>query len=220
MLRLLGLFGSIPHKILIKVVVIAAVFAFGYVVGNDHATRAALIEREQAGADTMRENHQQLIGYYAGAMKELRLFRAQQAEADRAAYEIMERGKAAAVKGRRETERRLAAVAGENLKLKGTADELRRVNEVLASEARPDPGCVLSNGVRNALNSYIASINNHPDIGSPQAFPSGVPDGTDPSLEPLTCEQLAASMTDVLEANGMLTAWVLSFQQWVSEALR
>lgn len=219
-MRLLGLLGSIPHMLILRAATYALAFTLGASVGNYHATKAALLERERTGAETMRKNHEILFAEFAKRNAELKAAIARARDADKAAYAVMAKGKADAEKGRREAEKRLAAVMGDNLKLKDAADGLRMVNELLASEDRPNPGCSMPPLVRNAIDNYIASINNHPDIGNPEAFAPGVSDGANSSLAPLTCGQLTSGMTAVLEHDAMVTALVLSWQQWATEALR
>lgn len=200
-----------------KLVFYVIAFAFGGLIGNFHATKAALIEREELGAKTMAKNHEILFTEFKKQNTELKAAVAQARAADTAAYAVMQKGMADAERAGRVAERALnAALAKE----KETVDGLRNVNEILASEMRPNPGCVLSPGVRLSLNDYIDSINNRPNAGPPKAASTLLAPGSHSADQPLACADLAASVRDILEHDAMLTAWVLSWQAWSTEALK
>jgi hypothetical protein len=213
-MRLLGLIGNLPHALFIKAAIYALVFTIGLSVGNSWSTKAALVREQQASADRQRENHRQLLEWTKNVERKLKAQAEQQHEADAEAFRVYQAGIVAASRAKQTAERALATERARALNLKETSDGLKRVNEILASEMSANPGCVLSSGVRIALNAAIASLNAHPTIGSPEGQAPGVPDGPDSPNSLLTCSDLASSVTDILEHDAMLTGWILSFQAW------
>ena len=209
----MGLLRFVPTGLLTRAAIFGLVFALGLAVGNNWATERALLAREQIGAERQAKYHGELIQYYAGRMKELRLAREAQDNADRAAYAQMQADKA-------RSDRALAAARAQ-LKTIETAQQnkLAEVRDDVKA-LPPTPGCVLPPSVRQSLNAAIDSLNNRPDVGYSEAPPTRLPDGTSANIAPLTCGELVGSVTDILEHDAMLTAWVLSWQRWAYEALR
>jgi hypothetical protein len=209
----MNLLRFIPAGIGPRLAVWGFVFSLGLYFGNSWATERWINQREQAGAVTMAKNHNEMIVFYAGKMKELRLAREQLAEADAAAY-------AAMAKSKEDTARALALTRAQ-LKTLETAQQnkLAEVRDDVKA-LPPTPGCVLPPSVRQSLNAAIDSLNNRPDVGFAEAPPTRLPDGTSSAVAPVTCAELVGSVTDILEHDAMLTAWVLSWQRWAYEALR
>lgn len=209
--RILSIFSFIPHGLVTKVALFVLVFSLGAAIGNRHATERALQRELQASADRQRENHKQLLAWKAETETKLKAEWEQERRADRIAHELYQRTI-------QETQAARNAALAALSKERETTDGLRKVNEILASDVpQPSAGCVMPSSVRNAINDYIASINNHPTVVGPETFAPGVPDGPGPSDTVLTCAELASSVTDILEHNAMLTAWILSFQAWEVE---
>lgn len=212
-----------PAGLWMRLMGFALVFTVGLALGNHWATQRALERELQASADRQRENHQQLIAWYAGKMKELRLAREQQEGADAAAYAILQKGKADAERAAARARASLRAALAESQKLKETTDGLKAVNEMLAAELRPnDPGCVLSSGVRRTLDLASGAVDPADSGDHPEASPPSVPDGSrsTSSDAALTCDELARGYVALSEHGRMLSAWVQSWQAWASEALR
>lgn len=208
------IFPKLPSMLFLKFAIVGLLMAVSYGAGNLHTTERLLREREETGARTMAKNHKEIIAWYAGKMKELRLARDQEAKADAAAYETMQKSNARAV-------RALAIARADLQKLATTTQQkLAEVRNETANDPAPSAGCILPPSLRQSLNGVIDSINSHPNAGYSEANPARLPDGTDSAIAPVTCLELIGSLTDVLEHDAMLTGWVLSFQQWVSEALR
>jgi hypothetical protein len=216
--RILGLFGAFPQGLAIKAAAIIIACAVSYGLGNHHATQRAmqkqLIEERQASADRQRENHKQLLAWKAETESKLKADFEQERRADQIAHELYQRTI-------RETQAARNAALAALSKERETNDGLRKVNEILAADVpAPSTGCVMPSSVRNALNAYIASINNHPTVSGSEGIAPGVSLGPDPTDTVLTCSELASSVTDILEHNAMLTAWILSFQAWEVEIAR
>ena len=212
--RILGLAGSIPHALLLKGALIVLLCSISYASGNHHATQRALTRELQASADRQRENNRIMFEWKTKTEEKLKADFEQERRADQIAHELYQRTIADTAKARNAA---LAALAKE----RETNDGLRKVNEILAADVpAPSTGCVMPSSVRNALNAYIASINNHPTVTSSEGITPGVSDGPDTSDSVLTCSELASSVTDILEHNAMLTAWILSFQAWEVEISR
>ena len=210
----MSLLRFFPTGILTKFAVFALVFLLGLAYGNSYATKAALQREFDNSARRMASNHEQLITWYAERMKALRLERAKQADADAAAYAMMQRDKA-------RTDRALALARADLQKLStATQQKLAEVRNETAHDPAPNAGCILPPVLRQSLNGVIDSINSHPNAGYTEADPARLPDGTNSAIAPVTCLELIGSLTDVLEHDAMLTGWVLSWQQWANEALR
>jgi hypothetical protein len=218
----MGLIGTLfAAPLFRKLAIFVIVFCAGGIVGNNHATQRALTRELQASADRQRENHKQLLAWKAETESKLKADFEQERRADQIAIELYQRTIQSAAAAKAEAERGLAAITTENLNLKGANDGLKKVNEILAADVpAPSTGCVMPSSVRDALNAYIASINNHPTVTSSEGVTPGVSDGPDTSDSVLTCSELASSVTDILEHNAMLTAWILSFQAWEVEISR
>jgi len=221
----MNLLRFIPAGIGPRLAVLGLAFVIGLRLGNHWATERAIereqrasvaaLEREkQASADRQRENHKQLLAWTKDVERKLKTDAAQKQAADKAAYDVLASGKAS-------SDRALARARSELKTLEVVQqNKLAEVRNDLASQGPSDPGCVLSSGVRNALNSAIASINAHPTIGDTEGQGPRILNGPDTSDTVLTCDELAASVIDILEHDAMLTAWILSFQAWEVEISR
>lgn len=202
---------------------IGLAFSIGLVIGNYQATQRALERELDASARRMASNHEYLVGYYGKQMKDLRMAREQNAAADRAAYAILERGRAEAAQSAEQARASLRAALNAKQKLEVTNDGLRNVNEMLATEARanpPDPGCVMPPGVRQSVNDYIARLNASPNIGTPASPATGLPLGPPGANTILACRELAASVIDILQVAGGYIARDASWRAWSAEALK
>lgn len=212
--RIFSIFSSVPHALLIKVAIFVLVGGLGYAWGNHHATERALQRELQASADRQRENHKQLIAWKVETEAKLKSEWAQERRADQVAHELYQRTI-------RETEAARNAALSALAKERETNNGLRKVNEILATDVpSPSAGCVMPPSVRDAIDAYIASINNHPTVTGSAGITPGLLNGPYPSNTVLTCAELASSVTDILEHNAMLTAWILSFQAWEVEISR
>ena len=209
----MSLLRFFPTGLLTKLAVYGLVFTIGLSVGNSWATKAALERELQASANRQRENHEQLITWYAEKMKEIRVSREKQADADLSAYSVMEKGKVDAERGKRLAERKLAAIMAA-IAARPKPKEPTDVAPIVPVS----PDCVLPDGVRLALNGYIASINSNAGLAATD--PASGPDGAAAANPPLTCEELAGSVTDILEHDANMIAQVLSWQQWAREVLK
>lgn len=218
---LIGLLGKVPGALVTRLAIAGLLLSVGIGIGQHWANQAAIKIVNDVRAEEFRKATWQLAKAQNEFTKRLEQERATQAAADAVAFKVYQDGIRAATNAAKRAENELANLRSDNLKLKDTTDGLKKVNEILASEIKPaDPGCVLSPGVRVALDDYIASINNHPTVGDSQAAPASLPYGSAAAAPILTCSDLAASVTDILEHDAMLTAWVLSFQAWEVEIAR
>jgi hypothetical protein len=212
-MRLLGLIGG-WQKLIVWAAIVGMAFTWGLYVGNKWETAAAIEREHQASADRQRENHKQLLAWTKETERKLKADFEQERRADQIAHELYQR----TIRGTQAA--RNAALAALS-KERETNDGLRKVNEILAADVPPpSTGCVMPSSVRNALNAYIASINNHPTVSGSEGIAPGFSNGPDPTDTVLTCSELASSVTDILEHNAMLTAWILSFQAWEVEIAR
>lgn len=208
-----------PGAILTRLMVYALVFALGGAVGNSWATKRALERELQASADRMRENHLAFFEEFRRRNAEFKARMVQQQAADKAAYAVLEQGKAEAEQSAQRARASLRIALAESQKLKETTDGLRNVNDMLAAEARrPDPPCAVSGRVRLAIDTYIASINAS-IAGSPEAPAAKLPYGQD-QAPPVSCDQLARSVIDILQHDAELVARDQAWASWAREALR
>jgi hypothetical protein len=201
----MGLLRFVPTGLLTRVAIYGLVFLLGAAVGNSRATKQALQDEAHASANRMRENHLVLFDEFKKRNAEYKAHIEQQQGASNAAYEQMQSAKA-------RSDRSLAVARAQIAKLTETKLDVPIPG--------PTPGCVLPPSVRQSLNAAIDSLNNRPDVGFAEAPPTRLPDGTSAGVAPLTCGELVGSVTDILEHDAMLTAWVLSWQRWAYEALR
>ncbi len=220
-MRLLGFLGAFPQKFIVWAAIIGMAFTLGMYTGNRNATERALTRELQASADRQRENHRQLLAWTKETERKLKADAEQQRAADKAAYDVLVNGKANSDRIAQQARAALAKARDEQKTLEIVQqNKLAEVRNELANQGPSDPGCVLSSGVRNALNSAIASINAHPVIGDTAPHAPGVPDGAYSSTTVLPCSELAAGVVNILEHDAMLTAWILSFQAWEMEIAR
>lgn len=206
------LLSIMPTGLLTKAAIYALVFVLGAALGNHWATERALQRELQASADRQRENHQQLIGWYAEKMKELRLAREQQADADAAAYAALQKGRAEAEQAAQRARSSLRTALNENQSLKEANDALKAIPR--------DPGCIMPPGVRQSINNYIASINSAPAIGNPISPSTGMALGPPAADSVLSCRELASSVIDILNHDAAMIAEIMSWRAWSAEALK
>jgi len=209
--------------ILTKIAVYGLIFALGGAMGSAWTTQRAMDRREREGNQRMVEYHGQIVTYYAERMKEIRRAREQQTAADKAAYAVLEQGKAQSDQAADRARASLRIALGEKQKLEMTNEGLKAVAEIQATEARkrpPDPGCSMPPGVRQSIDTYIASLNASPNVGGPEASAPGASSRSAGEDPPLTCVELADSVIDILQVAGGYISRDASWRSWVSEALR
>ncbi len=204
---------TFPANIIPRLALWGFIFTLGLLVGNRWETAAAIEREHQASADRQRENHQLLIAWTKDVERKLKTEAAQQHAADMAAAESWAKGKANSDAALFRARAQLKTLeTAQQQKLAEVRDETKALP--------PAPGCVLPPSLRQSLNAAIGSLNNRPDVGYSEAPPTRLPDGTSSTVAPVTCGELVGSMTDILEHDAMLTAWVLSWQRWAYEALK
>lgn len=227
MMFLASLFARIPSAKWIAAC--GAALFLGLMLGNLHATQRDMAQQREDLLTYAADRERAVGEAYAKASAEhaakIKAAEEENARADKEAHDVYQAGIKASANAKATVERILAeerAKAATQAKNQTeTINGLKAVNDVLAAEMRnsPAPSCILSERVRSALNAAISASNRAPG-GDPEAQATGFPDGTYPGNSPLTCTDLAASMTDVLEHDAMLKAWVFSWQTWAAEALK
>jgi hypothetical protein len=214
--------AALPHGLLLKAASYGLVFMLGMAVANSWATRTALEVAEDRAAKREAAVGGALIIQQREYKARLEEERAQEQRAQTVAYDLFQQGMEEAQKARAETERRLALEFARSKQFAENIDGLKEVNKMLAEEftiPEPPSGCMLSVGVRRAIDAAI-DRNNSAAARNSEADAARLLDGPDSPAQLLTCEQLAYGVTDILEHDAMLAAWVLSWQAWAKEALR
>src|SRR5262245_41916602 len=221
---LLSLLQSVPHGFVLRAASYLLAFALGLGLGNYHATQRAL--RDQAtlltklAADreaALAEGYATAQADYAARVAEVQR---REAEAARVAHQTYQAGIVAAAKARQAALAALDKERTDKHKAMETADGLARVNEILANQKPSAPGCVLSAGVRTAINDYIAASNRDLAARAAEAGVAGVLDGAPrPDPIPISCDDVARGITALVEhdAGSMLRA--LADEVWATKAL-
>lgn len=221
--RLLAKLPAIPGGVLTKLAIYGLVYVLGMANGQLLENRRLVEKEHQASADRQRENHRQLLAWKAETETKLKSDYEQERRADQIAHELYQRTIRAATAAKSDAERRLAALSADNLKLTETTDGLRKVNEILAIEARaspPDPGCIMAPRVRDLLDTAIERVNRSSATGGDASGPAPIPvrPYTTPPL--LTCRQLQRGILNVLEDYAELQARIVGGTAWEVEIAR
>lgn len=200
---------------------VAVAFFAGAALGNFYATQRAVGAATTATLNYAAQREAAVGKALIDAQKQFKARvereREQEQQAQQTAYNLFQDGMEEAAEGRATAERKLSAEFEKTKQLTENRDALLMVNKMLAEEfpvPEPPRGCVFSSGVRNAINAYIESINNRSAVGDSPPTGSSVPDGSNSASAVLECERLAYFVTEILEHDALLTAWLLSFQEW------
>lgn len=215
--------ASIPQSLIMRVATHALCIFIGMAIANSWATRAALEVQADAASKREADVGAALIEQRKADNARLQKAHDDEMRAANAAYAVLEKGMEEAEESADRARAQLAAEFKKNEQLAENVDDLKMVNKMLAEEftvPEPTSGCNMPVGVRRAIDSYIASINNRPAFGGAEAPSAGVPFSPNPTDQILTCVQLADGLIETLDHDAMLTAWLLSWQQWAREALQ
>jgi hypothetical protein len=213
---MMGLISRLfPAGLWMRLMVYALVFTLGLACGNGWATKRALERELQASADRQRENHLVLFEEFRRRNAEYKAHIEQQIGADAAAYAMLTKGKAEAERAAQQALASLRIALSEAMKQKETNDGIRKVNDLLAAEARaPDPLCLLDGRVRSILD-YASGATDTPGPGIAEAASASIPVAASEegaaAANGLTCDQLARGYVDLAswgrEGWSLYRAW-------------